>query len=167
MSNRTIAPRYRTNYNYQEIISLRASSTNWRKIAEYYGRKHPNAMNWFKRETERLEIKHSVKLRKKATIVKKNLKKESTEVVTHPRYEVMRGDRYGGYEMTDYSFLNGREPTTELIIEWFDKFCDHLWIWKPIPKFLIEVVEETFFKDFIIVLEPRKHGKTTCLLCLD
>ncbi|KKL63876.1 hypothetical protein LCGC14_2170730, partial [marine sediment metagenome] len=163
MPNRTIVPQHRTNYNYQEILGFRVNKTSWRKIAEYYGRKHPNAMNWYNRQTEKLEIKHAVKLRTKAPTRKK---KESTEIVTHPRYEVRRGDRYGEYEMTEYSFIDGREVTTGLIIEWFDKFCDHLWTWNPVPEFLVEMIEETYFKDFIIVLEPRKHGKTICLLCL-
>ena len=164
MVNRTIVPKHRTNYNYQEILGFRAIPTNWRKIAEYYGRKHPNAMNWFNRETERLERKHSGQLRKKARKRTTKKKKESTEVsTTHPRYEVRRGEKYGEYDMTDYSFINGKEITTDLIIEWFDKFCDHIWKWNPVPDYLEEMVEETFFKDFVIVLEPRKHGKTIIL----
>ncbi len=166
MVNRTIVPKNRTNYNYQEILGFRAIPTNWRKIAEYYGRKHPNAMNWFNRETARLEKKHSGQLRKKARKRTTKRKKGSTEKGSHPRYEVRRGEKYGEYDMTDYSFIDGREVTTELIIEWFGKFCDHIWTWDPVPDFLVEMVEETFFKDFIIVLEPRKHGKTICLLCL-
>ena len=120
-------------------------------------------MRWFNGETNRLESKHSVKLKKKAKTTKK---KQSTEVVTHPMYEATRRDRYGGFEMTDYSFIDGREVTSELIIRWFGKFCDHIWKWNPVPEFLIEMIAETYFKDFIIVLEPRKHGKTICLLCL-
>lgn len=74
--------------------------------------------------------------------------------------------KYGLLDVKDYSFIDGREITIELILEWFKKYMPHIFYWDPVPDYLIELIEEIFYGDMIIVLEPRKHGKTIALICL-
>lgn len=73
---------------------------------------------------------------------------------------------YGGMPVTGYTFVGDREVTTELILEWCDKYMSHILTWDPVPDYIIELMEELYFGNMIIALEPRRHGKTIALLCL-
>ncbi|KKL86104.1 hypothetical protein LCGC14_1948110, partial [marine sediment metagenome] len=101
--------------------------------------------------------------------VQKSSKSNSNDAASnqHPFGRPTRLITYGNIPITNNTFLDGKEVTIDLILEWFKLYMNHIITWNIGElEYLTELIKEVFFGDMIIVLEPRKHGKTVTMLGL-
>lgn len=148
-------------YDYEEIRELRGRGWSWVKLGNHYGRNYRNVTRWFERQ--RLAKASNSRSSKTIHTNQSSSKSQQHTLVTQTPTRLIK---YGTLPVTDYSFINGRVITIELILEWIRENMSHIFNWQPDPAYIIELIDEIFFNDFIIVLEPRKHGKTIALICL-